>query len=293
MSGVNKMDGANIRLLTGVDFRRVDRIYSGSAWVMAHFVPEELPRLLATRPALGAFTPDGRLRAFALATSIVPPCAWFGGFGVDWNERDNALSLLDDLLPPWYNLVRDYGATLAYYSGYDPDNDWLREPLLERGYHEVMRIRSYDKIGFDSPTEGNLSVRVRPFRHDDLAAILDIEEVAFTPPWRHDAREFLEFAADYPFFVVAELPSGEVAGYQFSGVEGDQGFFVRIAVHPRHHSQGIGARLMAEAMRYFAGQHILRILLNTEEANTHAHRLYEWFGFEQVAPQGFVLEREL
>ena len=30
-------------------------------------------------------------------------------------------------------------------------------------------------------------------------------------------------------------------------------------------------------------------MLNTEEKNTRAHRLYEWFGFYLTRPRGFAL----
>jgi ribosomal-protein-alanine N-acetyltransferase len=283
-----------IRQLGVADVGPVERIYNGSAWVAAHFTPAELPRLLATQPSIGVFDDSGhRLLAFLLANSAVPPSAWIGGYGVGWNERDSAFALLDVALPPWFDLVRRRGATTAYYSGYDPDNDWLRDPLLARGFRPIMLLRSYDKIGYDSPSQGDQLVRVRPFTAADLPGVLAVEEAAFTPLWRHDATEFLEVAREYPFFVVAETPAGRIAGYQFSSTDGDLGYLVRIAVHPRYHSQGVGTRLMAEAMRYFAGEHVLRILLNTEEANAHAHRLYEWFGFERVEPRGFVLAREL
>jgi ribosomal-protein-alanine N-acetyltransferase len=46
-------------------------------------------------------------------------------------------------------------------------------------------------------------------------------------------------------------------------------------------------------VRFFQGERVWKIALNTEEKNHHAHRLYEWFGFHQVQPQGFVMERPL
>jgi ribosomal protein S18 acetylase RimI-like enzyme len=68
---------------------------------------------------------------------------------------------------------------------------------------------------------------------------------------------------------------------------------VRIAVHPSVNSQGIGARLMAEAIRFFERERVQRIMLNTQEENIHAHRLYEWFGFIRIEQKGFVLRKNL
>jgi len=50
---------------------------------------------------------------------------------------------------------------------------------------------------------------------------------------------------------------------------------------------------MAEAIHFFEEAQVLRILLNTQDDNTHAHRLYEWFGFIRTRQVGFVLRKLL
>nr|MBA2679678.1 GNAT family N-acetyltransferase [Ktedonobacteraceae bacterium] len=82
-------------------------------------------------------------------------------------------------------------------------------------------------------------------------------------------------------------------GYQFNALEDTSGYLVRIAVHPAVNSQGIGARLMAESVRFFEGMRVTRIMLNTQDDNTHAHRLYEWFGFIRIQQTGFTLRKVL
>ncbi len=294
------MTSFSLRPLAISDLRAVERLCVSSAWTSLHFTPDELPRLLATRPAFGAFGVGDDLRAFMLASSVVPPSAWLGGFGVSFRDQARALALFDQLWPAWRDAMARLGASTAYLSGSDIEGEWLRDPLMERGWRLHELLRSYDKIGTTSPTDGNQAIVVRPFdTARDLAGVLAIERLAFDPQWRHDANEFAEIAAAYPYFVVAEgsepvAPGGSpVVGYQFNVVESGLGYLVRIAVHPAASGQGIGARLMAEAMRYFAAHRVERVLLNTQEANARAHRLYEWFGFEQVGNAGFVLSREL
>jgi hypothetical protein len=34
-------------------------------------------------------------------------------------------------------------------------------------------------------------------------------------------------------------------------------------------------------------------MLNSQEDNNHAHRLYEWFGFVRLEQMGFVLQKHL
>ncbi|HYX48901.1 MAG TPA: GNAT family N-acetyltransferase, partial [Ktedonobacteraceae bacterium] len=66
-----------------------------------------------------------------------------------------------------------------------------------------------------------------------------------------------------------------------------------IAVHPSASGQGIGVRLMSEAIAFFQQAHVQRIMLNTQDDNVRAHKLYEWFGFVRIMQMGFVLRRAL
>lgn len=289
------------RTLQRADTAAVRRILETSEYVHVRFEPEELPDLLDTYPAAGVFTrppgPLGRvaagtLQAFLLVNWLVPPSAWIGGFGVTWSAGEHYTDFLDAPLAQIIPLVRARGARTLYYSGNDLEADWLRGSLEARGFALVTVLRSYDKIGFVIPSAGNRLVRVRPFTPVDAAEVVAVECEAFAELWRHDAAGFLEVARHYPYFVVAEDASG-IVGYQFNTLGGDTGYLVRIAVHPRAAGQGVGTRLMAEAVGYFARARVARIALNAEERNTRAHALYEWFGFQRVPPRGFVLGRDL
>lgn len=280
-----------VRELSPADQAAVRRVLNTSEYLYCRFGSEELPRLLAQKPAMGAFS-GASLQAFLLANILSPPSAWIGGFGVVWSEGQHFERYLDLLLPPFSAAVRRAGVEALYYTGGNPETDWLRATLLARHFHQLTTLRSYDKEDFALPSEGNREVLVRPFVRADLGELLQVEAVCFAQHWRYDAAGFLEIAETYPYFVVAVL-DGQVVGYQFNMVDGGMGFLVRIAVQPTMNHRGIGARLMAEAVRFFQSKCVWKIALNTEEANHHAHRLYEWFGFHQVPSPGFVLERSL
>jgi ribosomal protein S18 acetylase RimI-like enzyme len=76
---------------------------------------------------------------------------------------------------------------------------------------------------------------------------------------------------------------------------GDQGHghLIRVAVQPAWWGQGIGSRLMVEAMGYFEQAGARHITLNTQEENERAQRLYDRFGFRLVGREATVLWREL
>lgn len=289
------------RPIASAELGLVRRILDTSEYTHARFSPEELPRLLATLPAVGLFRqPGGRLGrvtggaliAFLLTNWLVPPSGWIGGFGVTWSEGASFEDHLDALLPALSDRLAARGVRTLYYSGGDIANDWLRPALTQHGFRLVTTLRSYDKDDFSTPTAGNQDVRVRPFAPADLAGTLAVESLCFDPLWRHSAENFLEIHETYPYFVVAEDATG-IIGYQFNTTDATTGYLVRIAVHPRASGRGVGARLMAEAVRYFQRCRVAKIVLNTEEANTRAQALYEWFGFHDVAPRGFVLGADL
>jgi [ribosomal protein S18]-alanine N-acetyltransferase len=290
-----------IRRLGKGDLGAVERLFHTSEHTTRRFGMEELPHLLETQPGCGVFTvpagplgllTGGTLRACLLLSSVVPPSAWIGGYGATWSASTRATELFHELLPEVEAAAVAGGATALYYSGNDGNGDWLRPMLEARGYGLVATLRSYDKTDMTVPAEGNQAVVVRPFEERDLPGVLEVERGAFAPMWHYDADGFRAVKRNYPYFVVAEDATG-IVGYQFNAMDHGLGYLVRIAVHPRAAGQGIGTRLMAEAVRYFARQRAMRILLNTEDDNLRARRLYEWFGFYLVPPAGFALGKRI
>ena len=280
-----------VRLLTSDDLPFITRLLNTSEYIYQRFTLEELPSLLKHYPTVGLINGTS-LRGFLLSQTVNPPSAWLGGFGVSWTESRSYIELLDTLLEHLARQLISRGVRYLHYSGNDLQNDWLRDVLLPRGFRPYRLLYAYDKFDYAIPSQGNQLVKLRQFEARDIPALLAIEEACFEDFWRYDAISFAEIAATHPYFVVAELDD-KVIGYQFNALDAEYGYLVRIAVHPSRSGQGIGARLMAEAIRFFKQARVLRIMLNTQDDNTHAHRLYEWFGFVRISQVGFVLRKNL
>lgn len=286
-----------VRLLSTHDIPAIERLLHTSEYIYQRFTLDELPLLLRHAPAVGLFNGTS-LHGFLLSQTLNPPSAWIGGFGVSWTESRAYLKILRTLLDHLSTRLLTRGVRHLYYSGNDLDRDWLRSILLTQGFAPYRHLFAYDKFDYGIPTNGNQEVTICPVRLNatgeggDMAALLAIEEVCFEDLWRYDSTAFTDIAATHPYFVVAKL-DGKVVGYQFNALDGDFGYLIRIAVHPTFSGQAIGARLMAEAVRFFAQARVSRILLNTQDDNAHAHRLYEWFGFIRVQQMGFVLRKYL
>jgi len=281
----------HIRLLTIADIAAVTRLLSTSEYIYQRFTFEELPMLLKKYPAVGLFH-GSSLQSFLISQTVSAPSAWIGGYGVSWTESRSYITILDTLLAQLTPHLIKRGARHVYYSGNDLDNDWLRNILLARDFKLHRLLYAYDKVDFNIPSAGNRLVKVRPVEFADVPALLAIEDACFEDFWRYDAFSFEDIMATHPYFVVAEW-QGRVIGYQFNALDDEFGYLVRIAVHPSASGKGIGVRLMSEAITFFKQANVLRIMLNTQEDNTHAHRLYEWFGFVRVPQVGFVLRKNL
>lgn len=280
-----------VRILTSGDIPQVRRLLETSEYIYQRFTLDELPSILAHYPALGLF--DGSsLRGFLLSQTVHAPSAWIAGFCVSWAENKAYARVLHILLEQMGPRLAAQGVRHLHYSGNDVEHDWLHDALLTRGFVPYRSLYAYDKFDYHIPTLGNQQVVIRPFQEDDIPALLTIEEACFEDLWRYDAISFHDIAATHPYFVIAEL-DGKVIGYQFNALDDDYGYLVRIAVHPSVNGRGIGARLMAEAVRFFERARVIRIMLNTQDDNIQAHRLYEWFGFLRIQQVGFVLRKNL
>jgi [ribosomal protein S18]-alanine N-acetyltransferase len=285
------LKSVQVRPLTSDDLPLVLRLLNTSEYIYQRFTLEELPMLLKYYPTVGMFSGDS-LRGFLLSQTVNAPTAWIGGFGVSWTESRLYISILETLLEQLATHLIKRGVRYLYYSGNDMQNDWLRDVLLVRGFALHRLLYAYDKYDYSVPARGNPAVKLRPVEKRDIPALLAIEEACFEDFWRYDALSFEEIAETHPYFVVAEL-NGKVVGYQFNALEDEHGYLVRIAVHPSVNGQGIGIRLMSEAIAFFKQEHVLRIMLNTQDDNVRAHRLYEWFGFVRIQQVGFVLRKAL
>lgn len=280
-----------VRLLSPADLAPITRLLSTSEYIYQRFTLEELKHILRTYPAVGLFQGTS-LRSFLLSQTLNPPSAWIGGFGVSWTESRAHLRFLDIQLEKLADALSQRGVSNLYYSGNDLENDWLRAPLLQRGFTPFRQLYAYDKFDYTIPTTGSQEVHLRRAEPRDIPTLLALEELCFEQIWRYDPASFADILFTHPYFVVAEL-NEQVIGYQFNALDGEYGYLVRIAVHPAYNGRGIGARLMAEAIRFFKSAHSTRIMLNTQEENTHAHRLYEWFGFVRIQQIGFVLRQSI
>ena len=268
-------DEASVRGLMGAAERVMLRLRADS---LVEYLTREPFLLLEEEGRLGGFLacsalrlPQARLAAAGLVDSI-PVSHW-----------------LDQLLPPCLERLRDFGATSLSYIG---SAAWLVGTLQERGFRLISHIAAYEKRDLSIPHTGSRVVDVRPVEPGDFPELVSMDALGFHPLWRNTTGTFERWLATVPYFTVAAVGESPV-GYCYCSADSGHGQLIRMAVHPSWQGQGIGTRLLADAMRFFreAGAHL--ITLNTQEENERAQWLYRGFGFQLIGREAVALWRDL
>lgn len=155
-----------------------------------------------------------------------------------------------------------------------------QDVFVERGFtvRERLHLLGHDLVRMPDATATD--VRIRRGRSNDLSAVLDLDGLAFDGFWRfdHDGLEDARRATPRSRFRVAEVDR-RVVGYQVTGVSGRTGYLQRLAVHPTAQGRGIGTVLIADSLGWCRRRRTTAVLVNTQESNAGALRLYRRLGF--------------
>lgn len=123
-------------------------------------------------------------------------------------------------------------------------------------------------------------IAVRQAEQADLLDVLRIERASFAQPWPFSA---FERSLDAPAFLVAECDS-EVIGYVVADTipnhGRDLGHIKDLAIKFDERGNGIGTRLLRQALSAMALEGATSVKLEVRNNNEGAKRLYRRFGFQ-------------
>jgi [ribosomal protein S18]-alanine N-acetyltransferase len=135
----------------------------------------------------------------------------------------------------------------------------------------------YAKIFPDSVTKKDL-MRIRTMTHADLTAVMDIEIKNYSFPWSEDIFRDC-FKAGYRCWVCEA--QGKVLGYSLLSLAVGEAHILNISVDPTEQGQGIGRKMMENAINYARGR-AETVFLEVRPSNTAAIALYEDLGFNEI-----------
>jgi len=162
-------------------------------------------------------------------------------------------------------------------------------PFTDAGWVVLEEVAHYARESQEIPLAPAIGC-LRPFRSDDLPAVLWVERAAFPPLWHMSPAQFERLAgSDSTFFGVCEW-DGRVVGYFTAHVGLEGGYVGRLGVHPEYQGQGMGSAMLALSLHLLLLSGARRFELNTQMNNWQSRRLYDRFGF-QVTHRHYLVER--
>jgi len=203
----------------------------------------------------------------------------------DWQVAD----YLDTFLPLVEATARQEGATSLVQIGYAP---WLTAVLDRRGFVSQDWVVTYEWYYQPVTVSGNRSVAVRSAHLRDLPTLLSMDKHIFGSIWHKPLNTFEEAMARAFIFSVAEQ-DGEIIGYQWCERHERHAHITRLAVRSDWEGQGVGTRLLTEALVSMANAGVNWVTLNTQESNLRSQTLYERHGFHLTGDRVAVLWKDL
>ena len=277
------MDTAVIRTATANDasdiyqlLRRATNCHVHVGWHLpVHWLGRDEFLVYEPPPCKNKFLGDGvALRACLVATANPSPVAWVHVAAI--RGVAEPVSVLAAMLEQLEKVLRQTAVTRLAWM---PTDNWLDEWVQQLGFTEINHLHTYWKHDFIVPEVPSIAgLTIRPAVNKDLPQLVQIEEDAFTPLWRHSLDD-LSMALSQAFsFDVAELDN-RVVGFQLSTGEKTLAHLARLTISPFVQKRGLGSALLSHAIQGYQKRGLRSVSLNTQADNIASHQLYKKFGF--------------
>jgi ribosomal protein S18 acetylase RimI-like enzyme len=153
---------------------------------------------------------------------------------------------------------------------------------------ERLHLLAKDLAGAPEPPDVATTARLRRGHRTDRRSVLAVDHLAFPPFWQLDGNGLQEAMAATPASRLRVAVDPAVVGYAVTGRAGGRGYLQRLAVHPGHQGHGVGTALVVDALRWMRRHGADRAIVNTQERNDAALRLYLRLGF-RLQPGGLAV----
>jgi ribosomal-protein-alanine N-acetyltransferase len=125
-----------------------------------------------------------------------------------------------------------------------------------------------------------MTVKIRKMQLDDLQAVIMIDRESFSLPWPETSFRYELSDNRAARCLVAETLESQIAAMIVSWIMVDEMHIATFATHPDFRRQGIGSRLLAEAIEDARKLGARRAFLEVRASNGAAQEMYTKFGFE-------------
>lgn len=165
-------------------------------------------------------------------------------------------------------------------------SNWCFKYMPSLGFSYLDDIITLNHIGPALPSALPSPVHVYAAEAEHVSDIARIDRQAFRPPWYLTLNDLRQAHRIAVYSTVAEI-AGEIVGYQICTRHDEAIHLARLAVTTEHQGKGIGAALLAHALRHTHSRSIDSMSVNTQLSNFPSQRLYQRRGFVR---NGFDIE---
>lgn len=137
------------------------------------------------------------------------------------------------------------------------------------------------QLDFPSSSSSQLSntTRVDNYMPDDFSALLNLDMLAFNPPWQLISSDLNDAIDSSNYRKVFRADTGEAVAYLLVYHTHYSAHLSRIAVHPQYRQKGIATGLIKAAIQDCQSMGLRQMTLNTYNSNISAIKLYQDMGF--------------
>jgi len=125
-----------------------------------------------------------------------------------------------------------------------------------------------------------MTASVRSMRIADIPEVVRIDQMSFSLPWPEHSYQYEVRHNKAARCFVAEASDKRVVAMIVSWIIVDELHIATLATHEEHRREGIGSRLLVEALRDASTLGAKRVLLEVREGNGAAMAMYQKFGFQ-------------
>jgi [ribosomal protein S18]-alanine N-acetyltransferase len=149
----------------------------------------------------------------------------------------------------------------------------------------------------EAPREGRHPFLIRQMTHEDMPAVITLEQAAFRNPW---SPELLRRELDHEWSTILLVEEPQPGGHQrllglaIFWIVQDEVHVLNVAVAPEHRRRGVGRAVMDEVLGRGRHRRCVLATLEVRRSNEAAIGLYKSLGFRTVGvrPNYYVDEKE-
>lgn len=162
---------------------------------------------------------------------------------------------------------------------------WLTYALPNAGFSLIDQVKflRLERLHRHPPFSVPHATPLRPMYPTDLDEVAALDAATFDALWHLDRKGLWQLMFTYRMQVA--LQGEKIVGYSAVRVYNQDAQLARLAVHPTQQGQGIGRRLLLDALAYAQTLGAEHFALNTQASNQRSLRLYHHVG---LRPTGAV-----